>query len=214
MIRYSLLLLVLTVPCVAQTPKEATVRVYTYADNNRWPDFYGSGVLVSDVFVLTNWHVVRKRRDKGVPVTVRFSDGHRSNATVEFEDKDKDVALLKISPHPTFQPMEFGVDVEYNENVDTYGYTYDYEFVHTSNRMWHRRSGVIEKGKVTSERNDEGCWFAIVGKRRVPGDSGGPVVKNNKIIGIVQHITRCGPIPITVCIRVDTILRLIEDKIK
>jgi len=92
--------------------------------NNKWPDRIGSGVLVSNSHVLTNYHVIRNHRKKQPALQIRFSDGHRSTATVEFKDDIIDIALLKIDPHPLFQPMEFGEDIKYLENVYTYGYTY------------------------------------------------------------------------------------------
>jgi len=210
MLKRTILLILLTTPCFSQTPKEATVRVYAYTDK-LYPSYRGSGVLVSATQVITNWHVVAKRQEGKNSIQVRFSDGLRSWATVEFENKEKDVALLTIPSHPVFQPMEFGVDVEYGEDVDTYGYTYDYEFVRRTNRMWYRQT----RKKV----DVEGYFFAVTGKRRVPGDSGGPVVKNNKIVGIIRSIgsarEKTGTIRgITLCVRADAILELIGDKLE
>ena len=218
MSRILLLIALFGIPAIAQTPKEATVRVYSERDGDKWPDFYGSGVLVRDTYVLTNAHVVVGNKS----LTIRFSDGLRMPAKVEFQDEKLDVALLSVGPHPTFTGLPIGVDAKYSDTIKTYGYTYDYEFTERTGVMWHRRQPGTNPGgdeereegvpkmNFWSEPDDNGAWFAIAHSESEPGDSGGPVVKDGKLIGIVEGIGDGW----TVAVRIDTVLKLVGDKIK
>lgn len=62
-------------------------------DQGQGPTNLGSGVIVSaDGFIVTNAHVVEKADE----ITVAFSDGRKSRATVIGSDPDSDLAVIKV----------------------------------------------------------------------------------------------------------------------
>ncbi len=67
-----------------------------FEDNNQQgqgPTNLGSGVIVSaDGYIVTNAHVVEKADE----ITVAFSDGRKSRATVIGTDPDSDLAVIKV----------------------------------------------------------------------------------------------------------------------
>jgi S1-C subfamily serine protease len=164
----------------ADEPK-SIVRVYIYIDNDVYPDIYGSGALISPTQVLTNWHVVEKRREDPVTnsrsVQVRFYDGSRSYAAVVFEDKEWDIALLQI--HPTeIEPFHLARSPKRGDKVYINGFGYDYEY----------RCG---EGTTTIFRGYPYGIFRVDGYAAYKGDSGGPVTNfEGKLVGVLNASDR------------------------
>jgi hypothetical protein len=207
-----LILLLLAGSAVAQTPKLATVRIYTWYECARCigapdvPNGKGSGVYVSPNQILTAFHVVEGRK-MGLPtpqgttehqnsVQVRFPDGHKCWATVEAEDAITDVALLRIAPHETITPLALGSDVVKNGIIKIHGYGWDFDYLtvraSVSNRMSPIEPLVVHPGGWAkgSVADPNGPWVNLFGAVARPGDSGGPLTKDGKVVGIVIKMGR------------------------
>jgi hypothetical protein len=89
-------------PRPAAQPFPATspiCRVVAYSGSEQ---FKGTGTLVGETLVLTNWHVVTARQGEA-PVTrveVHFPGGFTSQANVDCTDAEWDLAALVIAPPP------------------------------------------------------------------------------------------------------------------
>lgn len=236
----NLLILLLTVmlstAAISQTPKEASVRVYCYIDRDERPDTRGSGVLITSNQILTCYHVCDRRRDKN-HVMIRFSDGFQTWGVVETENQAIDVCLIRINPHPTFQPMRLGENPKKNDTVSTYGFSRESEIT--------IRTGVvsgylqIEKTRFLGRLFRPGMWrvfqsnvqFRLEANPNGPlfqinnpscklcgrqdssmaGDSGGPVIDFGQVVGIVKgsNIRR----GVTIAIGVEAIREAVGEKL-
>ena len=152
---------------VAQTVEHAILRIYVYEDGDDASDSMGSGVLVTNDQVVTNNHVIEDRRRGNNSVSVRFADGHRSWATIEHVNKSWDLALLRISPHATIEPVPVGDMPQAGDTLTIHGLGTDYEYKAQTGRM----SATF----YSPQRNSEDGWFEITGVAARSGDSGGPV---------------------------------------
>jgi len=210
-----LVLLLLASSAMAQTAELASVRVYCFHQEAKRlgvPDGFGSGIYVSENQILTNFHVVEKRKkiladpmeafitgevseDREHPesLMVRFTDGHRCWATVEAEDSETDVALLRITPHKTIKPVPMATqNAAWGSVVRLHGFGYDYEY-----KMIRSVIGdSMIRGEMTEEQakiydrysvpDPNGPWVVLTFGQAIPGDSGGPFMQNGKLVGLVH----------------------------
>ncbi len=183
-ITLSLILICLTYfysPTLAAPP--GMVRVYVHTDNDTVADIYGSGAIISPTLILTNWHVVEKRRQDSAEndrsVQVRFIDGTRSNAAVLQQDKTWDIALLKI--HPTkFKPFPLGVRPVPGQIATYHGFGGDYEYVARTGKI----SPVFQYPRAFPNDPD---FIIVLGVLARGGDSGGPITdKGGAVIGLLR----------------------------
>ena len=159
----------------------------------RWPDMFdfwvprrqrlavlGSGMVVhEDGYVITNAHVIEGADDGKIKVV--FSDGSEFPAEKVSADKDKDLAVLKISAEDKLPFIHFGRsnDLMIGETVIAIGNPYGYSNTVTSGVI----SAVGRDIQVTEE-----TWLRGLIQTDAPinpGNSGGPLLNiNGDLIGV------------------------------
>jgi len=211
---FFLLALLVVTPALAQhEPKihQSVVRIYIHTDGDRYPDAFGSGFIVSPTQILTNWHVVARRRQDEIgndrSIQVRFADGSRSFAAVIHQDEIWDVALLKI--HPTkLKPIPFGSDPQPTQTYTTHGFGFDYEY--------RAREGIMTKTRYVPTQEQAGespDLFLLEGHAAWRGSSGGPVTgKDGRIVGILHRSNAV--LNTTLATNVSRIKIVLGDKLK
>lgn len=212
--RALMILAVLFVNAVAYahpTSPEGAVRVYVYEDADEFPDSYGSGALISPTLLLTNWHVVKDRRqdprNNNRAVQVRFNDGTRMFAAVLQQSQKWDVAILRIHP-VKFTPFVIGPDAKPGEKVTPQGFGFDYEYVSGTGTLSSKRFYPREGDPKT-----EGDFFMVEGYAVRRGDSGGPVTDaSGRLVGIQYGSGQDEQI--TMGTRISRIAKVFGDKFK
>lgn len=178
-----LVLLFVSAPVLAHPEgPEGTVRIYIYEDGDNVVDSYGSGAMISSTLILTNYHVVKDRRnydkENNRSVQVRFTDGSRSFASVLQQDENWDVALLRIWP-TRLQPFVIGERPKAGETATIQGFGWDYEYIAGV-------GSVGEKFMAPNKSTNHNDFFSVVGVAARQGDSGGPITdRDGKLIGIL-----------------------------
>lgn len=134
----------------------------------------GTGTLIRSTLIITNWHVVKDRAAKGV-VRVLFPDWSVYVAEVVKVDKLWDLAVLRIAPK--YLPrgtMELGEKPEQADLVTVGGY----------GAGWYESSsGRVLKFYMPAKgaSND----LIQIGTKVRNGDSGGPILKDGKLVGVL-----------------------------
>ena len=152
---------------VGTIPYPNVVRVFA---EERDGSSNGTGVLVRSDLVVTNYHIVRNCRGK---VRVLFPDWSVYEAEVIKADKTWDLAALRITP-VIIPPMPLGERPEKGDMVTVGGYGPGWYEAHTG--------PVVKFYQPT--RADAYDLFSVGAKVR-SGDSGGPVTKGGKLVGIL-----------------------------
>ncbi len=103
------------------------------------------------------------------------------NAKVVAVDKKADLAVLLCSTKRQFKPMPLG-SVERNSKVDKVGFSYrpsglQINFFGFANGAWLKTSGIVSFAYENYIHSD-----SVVS----PGQSGGPVLLNDEIVGVVS----------------------------
>ena len=134
----------------------------------------GTGCIVtSDGLILTGSHVVEKASQ--IDVTIFNGQTYRAQF-VDKMGKNRDLALIKISPKKTLTTVEFGdsEDVKVGQKVLTIGNPFGF-----SNTL---TQGIISRIDYVKNRFQTDAAIN-------PGCSGGPLLNTNgKVIGINQSI--------------------------
>ena len=131
----------------------------------------GTGVFVSENMLLTVKHAV-KNRVSDTSITVTTHDGKQFNSLEVFEDVDDDLALIVIDdiygPHLELDPRPLALG--------------DGLVIIGSPFPDHQKKLLVTHAKVACEQWGVGdivyegfCWH---------GNSGGPVIKNNRLVAI------------------------------
>ena len=162
----------------------------------RTNDFFGSGSLLQDNLILTNFHVVDHNRE----VTVVFKPADPSGRPTADEvvkadvvkiDVQRDLALVhpRSLPNRTVRPLQISLKgVEVGEDVAAIGHPEDLEWTFT-------------KGIVSSVRHDFEWPSGLAAPHRAtviqtqtpinPGNSGGPLLSGDgKIVGVNSFIRK------------------------
>ena len=164
------LTLVFACQAAADVPPPNVVRVFVEDRDGRLS--MGTGTLVASDRIVTNWHVIKDRAKRGV-VRVLFPDWSLYVAEVVKTDKIWDLAELRIAP-VLIPPMELGEKPERGDLVTVGGY----------GSGWHKSSsGKVLKFYMPS-RSNIGDLMQIDTHVR-SGDSGGPMIKDGKLVGVL-----------------------------
>lgn len=146
----------------------------------RVPNGHGSGFVVGDRHVLTNYHVVAGSNQ------VRIINGNRSvSAIIQKYDKRRDVALLKLEQGSVFPALMLSsTPIETGESVYVIGTPLSEDLSHT-----------VTKGIISADRLIEGQRFLQTDAALNPGNSGGPAFnEHGNVVGmaVAGHFTSSG----------------------
>jgi hypothetical protein len=158
---------------------QATVVSITSKDASGSPFAQGSGVIIGNGTVVTNYHVVNGARS----ITVNFSDGRSFNCVgISSASKSIDIAMLTIKdsdgPHAEFSPNLGDPDI--GESVVAIGNPQGL-------------SGTVSTGIVSGIRRDGDRKLIQTTAAISPGSSGGALVDmHGRIIGITSNYMPSG----------------------
>ena len=161
-----------------------TATVYNYDvpwQNNGTENFTGSGCIISDKRILTNAHVVSNATFIEVK---RHGNPKRFIARVIAVSHDADLALLQVEENTFFDdttPLKFGRLPELLDDVLVYGFPEGGEGLSVT-------KGIISRIEITRYVHS---YLPLLGLQIDAainsGNSGGPVIKDGKIIGIAMQ---------------------------
>ncbi len=175
------LMFALAIPASADVPPANVVHVIVEDKGDTGSN--GTGTLVRFDLIITNWHVVQDRVGK---VRVVFPDWSVYEAKVVKEDKKWDLAALKIEP-VLLPAVELGELVEKGDVVTVGGY----------GSGWYE----AESGKVLAfyapSQGSPGDIMQIDTMVR-SGDSGGPILKDGKLVGVLFGCRPDGTYAVTI----------------
>ncbi|MBN1383708.1 MAG: trypsin-like peptidase domain-containing protein [Elusimicrobia bacterium] len=185
--------------------KEAIVKIYTvynqynyyepwqmYGQRNR----NGSGCIISGRRILTNAHVVG---DKTFIQVKRAGRPEKYTAQVKVVSHERDLAILEVSDNSFFtdsEPLKIGDLAEVRDKVAVYGFP-------TGGDELCITEGVVSR--VEHHRYSHSSAYLLtcqIDAAINSGSSGGPVIKNDKIVGIAfqagggENIGYMVPVPV------------------
>jgi len=171
--------------------KDSIVKIYTVADmpdyHNPWSMLgafrgYGSGCVIGGNRILTNAHVVANETFVQVR---KHGDAKRYNAAVEQISHDADLAILTVEDPAFFDsvpPLEFGELPETQDEVMVYGFPMGGDSLSIT-------KGVLSRLEHTYYVHSSHFLFAgQIDAAINAGNSGGPVISDGKIVGIVMQV--------------------------
>jgi S1-C subfamily serine protease len=159
------------------TPQEVARRALRWTASIRGDGVYGSGIVVDTRgYVLTNFHVIQ-----GVEhIRVQFPDTEDMPATVVDQDKELDLALLKVElTRPVAAPPADFLDAQVGDDVFAVGCPRKMNFT-------------VSKGMVSYVgRRIDGRYYVQSDLPTNDGNSGGPVVNDRgEVVGVMTFILR------------------------
>ena len=138
----------------------------------------GSGVVVAGNRILTNAHVVE---DYTYLEVKRANGPDKYRAEVEFVAHDCDLALLKVADESFFRntrALPLGGDPQKRDRVRVYGFPAGGESLSVT-------EGVVSRIETSAyEHSGERLLTLQIDAAMNPGNSGGPVLNNDKLAGI------------------------------
>ena len=182
------------------------------ASTSRWPfsaeesqrprvSGMGSGVIVDGHgYILTNYHVV----DKVQGVEVHLLDGSSYTARVVQQDKEMDLAVLKVDAGRPLPAVTIGTsaDLMVGETVITLGNAFGYENTVSV--------GIVSALKRNVTLSDEQRYLNLIQTDACinPGNSGGPLINiDGELVGI-NVATRQGAQGIGFALPIDDVKRV------
>lgn len=212
-----ILLFVLTKPSYSQQNlSKAMVKIYTvyseYDYDMPWQilkqgERTGSGCIISGKRILTNAHVIA---DQMFVQVKRAGEAKKYIAEVEFVAHDCDLAVLKVSDDSFFtgvDPIELGNLPKMGDKVAVYGFPEGGDELCIT-------EGVVSRVEYQYYTHSMAYLLACQIDAAInSGNSGGPVLKNGKIVGIAFETLESGKnigymIPVAV---INHFLKDIED---
>lgn len=195
--------------------KEAVVKIYTmynrYNYYNPWQMWgqqrrSGSGCIIAGRRILTNAHVVG---DQTFIQVKRAGKAKKYTAEVETVAHESDLAILRVKDDSFFsgvEPLEIGALAEVRDGVAVYGFPEGGDQLAITEGVVSR----VEHRKYThSNANLLTCQIDAAIN---PSSSGGPVIKDDKIVGVAfqagrgENIGYMVPVPV-----INHFLKDIED---
>lgn len=146
---------------------DSVVAIYT-------PSGMGSGFYVRSNVVMTNWHVVKQHPI----IEMRLYDKRETFGQVIAKDVRLDLALVKVQERG--RPVEFfqGKDVSPGDKVEAIG--------HPKRQLFTITRGIVSAiRKHSNQGMGEPVLYIQTDADTNPGNSGGPLFKGNKVVGIV-----------------------------
>lgn len=164
----AILILAFAGQAVADVPPPNVVRVFV--EEGKEGMSMGTGTLVRPDLIVTNNHVVR---DRNGTIRILFPDWTVVTAKVVKVDKKWDLAALKIES-VKIPPMKFGKHPKLGDVVSVGGY---------GSGWFESNSGKI----VDFYKPDAKSPGDIVNVEAMVrnGDSGGPIISNGKLVGVL-----------------------------
>lgn len=175
------------VPSYAQDVKEAIVKVYTVYNR---PDYYnpwqmygskirtGSGSIIDGKQILTSAHVVA---DQTFIQVKRAGQARKYTAVVKIVAHESDLAILEVRDDSFFlgvEPLKVGELPRLGDNVVVYGFSKGGDELGITEGVVSR----VEHQLYT--HSQEYLLTCQIDAAINPGSSGGPVIKDDKIVGI------------------------------
>lgn len=192
---FLLLCVSVSIPCMGMDAERSSVersivKIYTIRNT---PDYYnpwsmqgprrltGSGCIISGRKILTNGHVVG---DETFIQVRRHGDPKKYRARVESVSHDADLAILTVDDPAFFQgtvPLEFGELPESQQEVVVYGFPLGGDVLSTT-------KGVISRIEHRSyAHSSQNLLAGQIDAAINPGSSGGPVLMDGRIVGVVMQ---------------------------
>ncbi|MBL0716706.1 MAG: trypsin-like peptidase domain-containing protein [Desulfosarcina sp.] len=188
--------------------KDAVVKIYTvfncYNYHEPWQkwgqkSFHGSGCIIKGNRILTNAHVVS---DQTFIQVRRAGKAKKYTATVEIIAHECDLAILKVDDTSFFtgvKPVKIGGLANFRDKVAVYGFPEGGDKLCITEGVVSR----VEHSKYTHSNA-----YLLACQIDAPinsGNSGGPVIKDNRIIGVafqgmygedIENIGYMVPVPV------------------
>ena len=167
--------------------KTAVVKIYTV--NNRYnyhepwqmqgqSTFQGSGVIIQGKKILTNAHVVS---DQTFIQVRRAGKAKKYTAHIEIVAHESDLAILRVDDGSFFkgiEPLEIGPLPDAQDKVSVYGFPEGGDKLSIT-------EGVVSRVEHSNYTHSGAYLLACQIDAPInSGNSGGPVIKDDKIIGI------------------------------
>lgn len=191
---FARLILVVTLSCVVAQParaardvKGAVVKIYTV--HNRYSYFVpwqvlwqeastGSGCIIAGRRILTNAHVVG---DQAFIQVRRSGQAKKYTAEVEIVAHECDLAILKVSDDLFFsgvRPLKIGSLAQVRDKVAVYGFPKGGDKLSIT-------EGVVSRVEHSEYTHSSAYLLTCQIDAAInSGNSGGPVVKDDKIVGV------------------------------
>jgi S1-C subfamily serine protease len=146
-------------------PPDYIVRIYVEEDRARSA---GSGALILNNVVITCNHVVKDSKDG--QIEVMFTNWDVVLGKVTAVDKDYDLALITLNVPRKELPARFGPAPSVGDTLTIQGFGYGPYLAQT---------GTYKSIDKTEK------WGIIKGAQARSGDSGGPVIKDGRFVGVL-----------------------------
>lgn len=213
-----LLALLLAVPGQArphEAARRSTVQISSVAREPDWSQPWqfqrqrsgsGSGVVIDGRRILTNAHVVG---DSSFLTVRKSGDVKNYPAKVEFVSHASEIAMLTVDDPAFFEgtrPAPFGDLPSPGDTLTVYGFP-------TGGSELSITEGVVSRVGVVTYAHSSRRLLAVQTDAAInPGDSGGPVFKDGKMVGIAfQHLASPGAQNISYAVPIPLVRRFLDD---
>ncbi len=149
-------------------------------------DGTGSGCIIEGNRILTNAHVVS---DQSYIEVIRAGEVKRFTASVEYVAHDSDLALLTVKDEQFFKDaaaLSFGVMPSLQDAVSVYGFPLGGDKLSIT-------EGVVSRIEMQGYAHSHMNFLTMQIDAAInSGNSGGPVIKEGKIVGVAFQVDRSG----------------------